>query len=65
MTSCHVLRKSIDELQEMILQLHRNTIGLRMNMKTTKVFNNFIPNNEIRIENEGIKCIRNIQYLYV
>ena len=47
--------KSTDELQQMILQLHveNKKISLKMNVKIIKVkFNNYIPNYEIKVNNE-------------
>ena len=56
----------MDELQQMILQLHKESqkIGLKMNMKKTKVmFNNYIPNHVIKVDDEIIERVQ--EYIYL
>ena len=55
-----------DELQQMILQLHRESqkVGLKMNMKKTKVmFNNYILDHEVEIHDEVTDCVQDYIYL--
>ena len=54
------MSESKDELQQMIMQLHRENqkICLKMNMKKTKVFKNDLLNHEIKKHDEVIECQR-------
>ena len=55
-----LMSESKDKLQQMILQLQRESqkVSLKMNMKKTKVmFNNYILDHEIRIHDEVKKCV--------
>ena len=52
-----IMSELTDELQQMILQLHREShkVGLKTNMKKTKVmFNNYILDLKIKIDDEII-----------
>ena len=52
---------SIDELQQMILQLHKESqrVGLKIYMKKTKViFNNYIQDHTIILDDEVIECVQ-------
>ena len=60
------MSKSTDELQQIILQLHRESqkVCLKMNMKKTKMmFNNYIQHYEIKILDEVIECVQ--EYIYL
>ena len=55
------MSESTDQLQQLILQLYKESqkVGLKMNMKKTKVmFNNYILDHEIEIDDEGIECVQ-------
>ena len=59
------MSKSAEELQQMILQLHRESqkVGLKINMEKTKVmFKNYIQDHEIKIH-ELIECVEECFYL--
>ena len=59
------MSESTDELQQIILQLQRESqkVGLKMNMKKTKlIFNNYISENKIEID-EVIECVQ--EYIYL
>ena len=60
------MSESADELQQMISQLHKESqkIGLKMNMKKTKVmFNNYIPNHVIKVDDVMIERVQ--EYIYL
>ena len=55
------MSKSTDELERMILQLHRESqkVGLKMFMKKTKMmFNNCLLNSELEIYDEVIEYVQ-------
>ena len=54
------MNESTDELQQMILQLHRQgqNVGLKMNMKKIwMMLNNYLLSHEIKIDDEVIECV--------
>ena len=61
-----LMSKSTDKLQQMILELHKNSqkVRLKMIMKESMViFKNYILHHEIRIDNEVLECAQ--EYIYL
>ena len=61
-----LMSELIDDLQQKILQFFKvsHIMGLKINMKKTKLmFSNYILGNEIKIDDEVIKCIQKYIYL--
>ena len=60
------MSESTNELQQMILQLQRESqkVDLKIFKKKTKVkFNNYIQDHEIKVDDEAIECIQKYIYL--